>query len=93
MKIKYYSKRVDALLVLISEKETEIESVNEELLKAIKSGADLKTVEDLSTKRNVLNIALMNLERQTENVSQGKNQLGEELVEYSSRGIDIDYEL
>lgn len=93
MKIKYYSKRVDALLVLIEKKETEIDSANEVLLKAIKSGADLKTIEDLSTKRNVLNIELMNLERQTENVSQGKNQLGEEIVEYTSRGIDIDYEL
>ncbi len=93
MKIKYYSKRVDALLVLIEKKETEIDYANEMLLKAIKSGADLKTIEDLSTKRNVLNIELMNLERQTENVSQGKNQLGEEIVEYTSRGVDIDYEL
>ena len=92
MKIKYYSKRIGKLLELIAEKEEEIEDVNSELLKAIKSGADYKTVESISSKRNSLNIDLSNLERQTENVSKGKNQLGEELVEYSSKSIDIDYE-
>lgn len=76
---------------LIEIKEDEIEKNISELLVSIKNGNDNKTVELLTTKRNSLIIDLRNLNKQLEFVGKGKSQYGSEFIEYSSRGVDIDY--
>lgn len=90
MKIKYHSKRVSEIVELVRLKEIDIENNHSEIMVAIKNKVSTIDLEFLIARRNSLIIDLNNLEKQAENVSNGKNQFGSEFIEYASKGLEFE---
>ena len=75
---------------LVNLKQIEIDKNHNEIMISFQKKATTQDFEKLVSTRNSLIIDLNNLEKQAENVSNGKNQFGSELMEYASKGLDFE---
>jgi tRNA(Ser,Leu) C12 N-acetylase TAN1 len=85
MKHKYQGKKIHELEIILQEKQFKYDKATSDLVSAISNKKDTETIEKYITIRNSYSFDLLKIKEQISNVSNRRNQYGEEIKEWNLR--------
>lgn len=85
MKIKYQGKKLVGLELILKEKQQKYDKATSDLTSAISDKQSITVIESLITLRNSYSFDLIKIKEQIANVSNKRNQYGEEIKEWNLR--------